>query len=399
MGLNNQNSPIIPIAPEPVPPTPKKLHPKFIAIIVLAVIAAAVSYFALSNQPKIEPIVINHNPKPQQPFATTTLQQTATSSTVSPQPTTIPTPPPAKVDTTNWKTYNNNKYGFQFSYPNTWVDAGRQIDTGNFFTKPPQIEVLDLAILDTSGLTATGSLFDIAKSEITKNNCPANDHIIQYNDDGALYALNCSATSEDYNFIFRDPAAQIIQLTYHDDFDENWTEAQKIQTFNAIIGTLFDKVSWSTYTSPDYGFQIYFPVFDQTSQPDVSKQNAPDGTFGEAEISFGNFAFGADPNPQHLSLQDWFEKNIDDNGILLKGGNYKITTTKNGVKVMLVQENVDMPDEFYGDLAPDEFYTETPDGKYIISYGYDYQSNDLGLYGYDGLQLQKQILDGFKFTQ
>ena len=381
-------------------------HKGIIAVITLTVIAAAsvLAYTTLSQPQNLSPIIVTHHPKlleqdNQSQTPTSTPINSVFSSTPISTTTTAYTAPPAKIDTTNWKTYNNTKYGFQFNYPNTWTDASRTIDTEDFFTKSPQVEVLDLAILDTTGLTATGSLFDIANSEIKKNNCPANDHIIQYNDDGALYVLNCSATSEDYNYIFRDPAGQIIQLTYHDDFDENWTEAQKIQTFNAIIGSLFDEVSWSTYTSSDYGFKVYFPVFDQTYKPDVEKQNAPDGSFAEAGINFGNFAFGVDANTKNLSLQDWFEKNVDDNGILLKNGNYKIITTKKGVKVILIQEGVDMPDEFYGDLAPDEFYAETPDGKYIISYGYDYQSNDLELYGYDGLKLQKQILDGFNFTQ
>lgn len=69
----------------PIPPTPaKKLSNKIIAIIILAVVAGIVSWLALNRQPKVEPVVINHQPK-------TNLSNNESQTSPQPLPANLPT--------------------------------------------------------------------------------------------------------------------------------------------------------------------------------------------------------------------------------------------------------------------------------------------------------------------
>ena len=48
------------------------------------------------------------------------------------------TEPAAKVDISNWKTYRNEKYGFEFRYPSSWIEDISSDTYQRFFTRKPK---------------------------------------------------------------------------------------------------------------------------------------------------------------------------------------------------------------------------------------------------------------------
>ena len=213
------------VAPIPQPRQQYKKwyqHKGFITILVLAVIAAVAVwvYFILNpTQTYVSSMPCNGT---YCPFVR------QTNKPASQQPTSTPD----SSDISSWKTYTNTEYGFSFQYPNTWTDTGRSVDIEEYFTKSPEIEVLDI-----NAVNATGTLTEFADNDIAQNNCPG-DQIIQTTNTGVLYVENCSATSESYLYIFRNSQNQAIQLSYQDDFDENASVATKIATLKQIISSL-----------------------------------------------------------------------------------------------------------------------------------------------------------------
>jgi len=141
---------------------------------------------------------------------------------------------PQKDTLAGWKTYRNEEYGFEFKYPKKWEDMNRNIAIQNFFiisgseVSPLQIE---LGISNTND-----TLPEIADNDIRNNNCPPGDHIIKSTENGVMYVLYCSAMSENYIYIFRNPEGQIIKIIYNDD-EKGWSELKKIENFNQILST------------------------------------------------------------------------------------------------------------------------------------------------------------------
>lgn len=151
------------------------------------------------------------------------------SGTASPVPTnSMPAP-------TGWKTYASSLYGFQFEYPNTWTEAGRDPRITDIITNPSSGPVLSISVVSSSE-----PLVAIAEEHIRQNNCSDEngesfDHVIKSTTSGVLYVLHCSATTEGYNYIFRTSAGFLVRLVYENDFKSDWPLEKKLQIFNRII--------------------------------------------------------------------------------------------------------------------------------------------------------------------
>jgi hypothetical protein len=136
-----------------------------------------------------------------------------------------------------WNSYNNTQLGASFQYPPQWTV--NNTDDSNYFTNG------DIEVLEVATSTPTTSLQQFAEADIASNNCPAVDannnpvdHIIAANATGVLYVLSCSATTDDYNYIFLNLSGQLVKLTYHDNFDPTLPEAQQLATFQQLISTV-----------------------------------------------------------------------------------------------------------------------------------------------------------------
>jgi hypothetical protein len=146
--------------------------------------------------------------------------------------------PNGSVAATDWHNYQNQIYGFGFRYPSDWIDSNRPLEIGDFFTASG-VGVLSVTTHDTGAR----SVETFVQSAIIQNNCQNTDgrsldRVIRSDRRGVLYVLYCSATSEDYIFAFQTSARTIIQLVYHDAFDENWALDDKLAQFSRIIDTI-----------------------------------------------------------------------------------------------------------------------------------------------------------------
>ena len=161
--------------------------------------------------------------------------------------------------------------------------------------------------------------------------------------------------------------------------------------------------TWQTYTNIQYGFSFVYPVISEEDYTPVATQEVSFQNASSTVLSFdsNNFYIEIQVNKNKMGLEDWFEKEIDNNGILFKNGNAKVISM-NGIQVIEMVGHSALPDEYVGDggLPFDDWYLSTPDGNYIISYNYDYQDYSLTDYGImNGFDLGEKILLTFKFTK
>lgn len=114
------------------------------SVLVIAIALVFIAVLAVLAMPKQNPPIV-------QPTSTPTTTPIATSisptTNPTPTPTVSPTPTPI-IDISDWKTYRNDKYGFEFKYPKDWIGGG-----GTEY---------DLSKLgDNNILKATGTVFAI----------------------------------------------------------------------------------------------------------------------------------------------------------------------------------------------------------------------------------------------
>lgn len=94
-----------------------------ILIVLVVVLAGALGYFIITK--KSEPVSQQQTQNSQNQIPS----QNLPSKTQAPSPTL-----PTTVKSENWKTYQNNKYGFEFGYPENWnldVSSGGKDAQGN----------------------------------------------------------------------------------------------------------------------------------------------------------------------------------------------------------------------------------------------------------------------------
>jgi hypothetical protein len=153
---------------------------------------------------------------------------------------TVVTPIPSVSTETipsGWKIYKNFEYHFQFRYPRDWIDMKRDIKIQDYFVKTPMVDVLDLQLLKEAGTPE-----EIVSREIQKRHCVDEnnshfDRIIRHDNNGTLFVQYCSATTETYNYLFSAPLGT-VELSYHDDFLQESSEAKKLDVFNKIIESI-----------------------------------------------------------------------------------------------------------------------------------------------------------------
>jgi len=159
-------------------------------------------------------------------------------------------------DIAGWKTYRNGEYGFEMKYPSFWnvfpanhsgvlydhnkKKIGEDIGVAYFVNKGWVLTVDKSHYIDEINKL---SIKKIAENEITLNNCPGNenqtgDHYIGDFNKGSIYVLYCSASSESYYYLVRNPLGDLIKFTYSDDWGSSEPEANIVQKFKAILSTI-----------------------------------------------------------------------------------------------------------------------------------------------------------------
>ncbi len=128
-------------------------------------------------------------------------------------------------------------------------------------------------------------------------------------------------------------------------FNESTTGQIQLQVSAAFQGSLQRVLSnvcvvnvWLHFVDQTNGISLLVPQFAATVT--VSSTAATSGSGGSLQINvldpldahyvISPITFIIQSNPQHLSLQDWFEQNIDYQGLLLANGNIQSQTLSNG---------------------------------------------------------------------
>ena len=376
------------------------MKPKYWTIIILASAAIIASLLYYLRQPATYsgPVVFPHVTKVQ-PQATTT-SQTDTIASTSPQSA------QPQTNTSGWKTYTNSQYGFSFEYPVDWVLS---VDTNGSVTVDfPGDDEGD------NGITVS----ELSNQELKD----LNSGVIVTSQESGLYNYNnwqVSIAKDDvgeefYRAVFAKDFTNFVVSSFNSN-DLVSIRDHLLSTFQFIVPASpivsssktqaqADTNGWKTYTNSQYSFSFNHPVINLADYQPTASQEVNDYNASSTTLSFRNaFYIEIQENPGGLNLKDWFEKNIDDTGILLKDQNFKLINTSNNVQAMEVDNTSNFPDEYGGDegIHFDQWYIETQDDKYIISYNFDYQDDTLGGYGIpndDGNLLGEAILSSFKFT-
>lgn len=115
---------------------------KIILATVILIALGLVVYFFIPKNPS--PVAVTPTVSPTiTPIVTSTPEPTLTPTPVA---TIIPTPTPT-IDISDWKTYKNDKYGFEFKYPSNWFGGGTEYDLSK--------------LIDDNILKASGTVFQV----------------------------------------------------------------------------------------------------------------------------------------------------------------------------------------------------------------------------------------------
>jgi len=157
---------------------------------------------------------------------------------------------------------------------------------------------------------------------------------------------------------------------------------------------------WVKLVEPTTGLTFALPPFGALNQISVDT-STPGRSFidvasqSTSGTSVGNFVLTVFSNPGSLTLQQWFEQNIDASNTLLSNNAYQQQTLSNGVSALVFIGPI--PNAFFAAGAGpplDSAYALTSTGQ-VISIR-QAPANDLASYGYTSpqslMQLKLQVL-------
>lgn len=157
--------------------------------------------------------------------------------------------------------------------------------------------------------------------------------------------------------------------------------------------TQTDLKDWKTYTNSQYGFSIMYPTLNTSVETNVDDRGIHFSYLNQKDkVYYGGFEFFIRKNASGLNLHDWFETNIDQNGILLQQGNLNLENIDGGGQAYDLTA-FPVPSDWIQNNGPlDSAYIMSPDKStvFFLDLSADYPSglqNDLS-----------QILSTFKFT-
>ena len=127
----------------------------------------------------------------------------------------------------------------------------------------------------------------------------------------------------------------------------------------------------------DQGAQIGQPTTSNGSDG-ATYVDLPLSIAGNEPVTMARIAIYA--NSPEQSLQDWFEQNIDTNGVLLQSGSYTLQSLSNGTTALV--DTAPFPASYTGPLVNGYAYVISPKGKYIASITLGQDTSSLYQLGY-----------------
>lgn len=138
------------------------------------------------------------------------------------------------INTSDWATYANQEYGFEFKHPKDWLQSNNFLEIEGFIYFSDHGDAFPQLELD---FPKGESLELIANNDIIENNCPAVeenglkvDRILGFFASGLLYVSDhCGASTQRYKFIIYNPKkAVFIRLAYGEEPDLNVSKLKVI---------------------------------------------------------------------------------------------------------------------------------------------------------------------------
>ena len=201
----------------------------------------------------------------------------------------------ATNQTSNWKTYTNAKYGFEFQYPENWVSSIS--DSGISLTTPENAEqnknnqsilppVFDFSIGYTSNDWFIKNAKSLTGKEFTNLKNFLKDtygNVAEINIDGKkAYSTIVSTSKYDY-LVYIDTgkntyiilsipciSSEMLSPTLDPKNPKITTEAKNIMSTFKFITSTDQTANWKTYTNAQYGFELKYPAGSKISDSDTT---------------------------------------------------------------------------------------------------------------------------------
>jgi hypothetical protein len=159
---------------------------------------------------------------------------------------------------------------------------------------------------------------------------------------------------------------------------------------------------WNTFTDSSTKITFAFPLLGTTTPTVTSFPPIGgiasfdiDGWSASQQSAVPVIEVSEYPNTSGMTLQQWFETDVDVNGLLLAAGTFQSQQYPNGVSALTLAGPI--PSQYLSVGAPtEEVYAMSPDGKYVITMT-EAQNAQISDYGYSSIPLLEQILSTMAF--
>ena len=189
-------------------------------------------------------------------------------------------------------------------------------------------------------------------------------------------------------------------------FNQSAAGSLQIQVSAAFRGTLKRVLSnvmtlsvWNVYSNPPTNITLAYPQFGSGTQVVTSPPPAGQTLYFDIEGWSTSqqqlvpvVGVSVYPNSTGTTLWQWFENNVDVNGILQASGTYQYQQLSNGITALTLA--APLPIQYFnaGGGPTEEVYALSPLGDYVITLTQS-QVAQLSDYGYEPLTLLVQILN------
>jgi len=360
-----------------------------IGIIVLIIVIGAIGYFMWKK-------TVETNQ------ASTTPAQTVSTSTTPSVSSSSVTASSSGV----WNFYAFQSAGFEVAVPPTFI-LGKFDDPSDpevIFSKAPAESDGDIVLsLESAELPQGESLLDFVK-----NSDAESSSIVSVPNGDASYVKWFSEGQGEgsWNYIIAISGDQaIIASTPSSSSISDEDLLSILYSLRPLPpSSLADISSWQTVNVSSTGLTFSMPNFGVPYNIDVT--TSTHGSFLTIQLedaSSAEFYISIYNNPTNLSLHDWFEKNIDDEAVLLSHGGYAEQMLSNNVSAYVAISSAPLGYvsgfDGYGPGILQQAFTQLSSTGKII--GIDGSPNDFYDYGFltqdAGTQLQLSILSTVHF--
>ncbi|MFC1751548.1 hypothetical protein ACFLY5_00175 [Patescibacteria group bacterium] len=236
-----------------------------------------------------------------------------------------------EVDISDWQTYRNEEYGFEFEYPGEWnLDSKNGLIT---FGLPDHVvggttgeDVILKSSISIYADTSTGYHYQDIQDYINRVTQAASDmsvwggiksgSTVTFNEnDFYRYTATYHITRDNYLIIWKGNPLKITFRLEHDLFEledsSNYSDfLQFLSTFKFIEPEI-DMSNWQTYRNEELGFTIDYPqewVVDTKRENTVALRYEKGQDLSRSDSAYFRISRDINANPNKLPITEWIEE-------------------------------------------------------------------------------------------